>query len=242
MDNNKIDIEYDFYKDTPRGGDPDKFSSTLRRYHKILWSKNLPSGPNFELDESIPYKLYHKSEIGEFILSSDCFGNTYSKREKMSSILESIPSEEIDSFYKNCCTIGSYIIFPGNRIGNNMTINQSRGMNKLIGDRFDLTLECIKRFYVNEKNPLEKTLQLYRNYFELFKNFKGFIEFFLLQDFVEKKDQSIKFFLPFDNFESNPLPQNTNEYILFMEKLKELIRLRGIRISNEQLTLKKTSN
>ena len=57
-----------------------------------------------------------------------------------------------------------------------MTINQSRGMNKLIGDRFDLTLECIKRFYINEKNPLEKTLQLYRNYFELFKNFKGFID------------------------------------------------------------------
>ena len=83
MDNNKIDIEYDFYKDTPKGGDPDKLSSTLRRYHKILWSKNLPSGPNFELEESIPYKLYHKSEIGEFILSSDCFGTHIRKRENV---------------------------------------------------------------------------------------------------------------------------------------------------------------
>jgi hypothetical protein len=60
---------------------PDKFSPTLRRYHKILWSKKLPSGPIFELDESIPYKLYHKSDIGEFILSSDCFG-THIRKEK----------------------------------------------------------------------------------------------------------------------------------------------------------------
>lgn len=233
MDPKKIDIKFNFYDDTPKGGDPDKLSPTLRRYHKILWSKKLPSGQIFELDESIPYKLYHKSDIGEFILSSDCFGNTYSRRKKMSSIIESIPSEEIDSFYRTCCSIGSYIIFPGNRIGYNMTINQSRGMNKLIGDRFDLTLECIRRFYNNEKNPLEKTLQLYHNYFDLFKNFKGFVEFFLLQDFVDERDQSIKFFIPFDNFESNPLPQNPNEYILFMENLKGFIKLRGIRISYE---------
>jgi hypothetical protein len=152
----------------------------------------------------------------------------------MSSIIESISSEEIDSFYRTCCSIGSYIIFPGNRIGYNMTINQSRGMNKLICDRFDLTLECIRRFYINEKNPLQDTLQLYRNYFELFKNFKGFVEFFLLQDFVDERDQSIKFFIPFDNFESNPLPQNPNEYTLFMNRLNELIKLRGVRISFEK--------
>ena len=41
-----IDIEYDFRTDS-NGGDVDKCSSTLRKYHKILWSKPLPNGNNF---------------------------------------------------------------------------------------------------------------------------------------------------------------------------------------------------
>ena len=39
-----IDINFDVYSDTPEGKDPDSFSPTLRKYHKILWSKSLPNG------------------------------------------------------------------------------------------------------------------------------------------------------------------------------------------------------
>jgi hypothetical protein len=67
-----IDIAFDFRSDTPPGKDPDDCSPTLRRYHKLLWSKKLPSGADFTLDDSGPNYLYHRSdELGEFFLSSD---------------------------------------------------------------------------------------------------------------------------------------------------------------------------
>ena len=90
-------------------------------------------------------------------------------------------------------------------------MNQSRGMNRSIGDRFDLTLECIRRFYIEDKNPLDETLSLYSKYFNLFQNFKGFVNFFLLQDLVSEDYSSVKFFLTFDNFNSNPVPQKFDE-------------------------------
>ena len=39
-----IDVTFDFRSDTRPKKDPDKDSATLRRYHKLLWSKPLPSG------------------------------------------------------------------------------------------------------------------------------------------------------------------------------------------------------
>ena len=45
----KIDTDFDFRDDTPIGGDPDRYSPTLRSYHKLLWSKPLPSGAQFDV-------------------------------------------------------------------------------------------------------------------------------------------------------------------------------------------------
>ena len=117
-----FDIIFDVFSDTPKGRDPDSYSPTLRSYHKILWSKDLPNGVRFNLDDNTPRLLHHKSELGEFLLSSDSIGHTYSRVKKMSHIVSQIPSEEINSFYFTCSTIGAYIIFPAKRIDNKMTI------------------------------------------------------------------------------------------------------------------------
>ena len=44
-----IDTSFDFRKDTPDypKKDPDVHSPTLRRYHKLLWSKALPGGTRY---------------------------------------------------------------------------------------------------------------------------------------------------------------------------------------------------
>ena len=49
-----IDINFNFYSDTPKGKDPDSYSETLRKYHQFLWSKSLPNGSIFKLDIKIP--------------------------------------------------------------------------------------------------------------------------------------------------------------------------------------------
>tara|TARA_Y100000991_G_C21828210_1_gene286915 strand:- start:236 stop:490 length:255 start_codon:yes stop_codon:yes gene_type:complete len=72
-----IDTTFNVFSDTPKGRDPDKYSPTLREYHRILWSKSLPNGTPFTLTTNIPHQLHHKSALGEFVLSSDAIGHTY---------------------------------------------------------------------------------------------------------------------------------------------------------------------
>ena len=118
-----IDINFDVYSDTPKGKDPDSFSSTLRNYHKLLWSKSLPNKKKFYLDIDIPKLLHHQSKVGEFFLSSDSIGHTGSRVKKMSHIIKEIKPEEINHFFSICSTIGAYIIFPAKRIDKKMTIS-----------------------------------------------------------------------------------------------------------------------
>ena len=46
------------------------------------------------------------------------------------------------------------MVFPGNRIQGKWTVNQARGCLKKISDRFDLTVECIRRHYARQSSPL----------------------------------------------------------------------------------------
>ena len=147
-----IDITFDFRVDTPHGKDPDKYSKTLRRYHKLLWSKRLPSGDSFALYDTIPGSyLHHRSHLGEFRLSSDAVIPTFRWNQRIKSL---IPEAELAAFCAIGYTIGGMMIFPGNSINGKWTINQARGCTRQIGDRFDLTLECIRRHYAGVSCPL----------------------------------------------------------------------------------------
>lgn len=231
--NNLIDIQFNFYLETPQGKDPDAYSPTLRRYHKLLWSKPLPNGLKFELTDKTPkVYLHHQSKLGEFFLSSDAMGHTYRNVKSMSHIVNQVPSDEINSFFAICCTIGGYIIFPSNRIDKKMTINGSRGLNRSIKDRFDLTLECIRRHYANKDSPLSDTLQRYTEFFNLFQNFQGYVDFFLLHDLVAENYSSIKFCLPFNSFNNPPLPNNVDEYRLYKKNMVDFVIARNQRILN----------
>ena len=225
-----IDVNFNFYLDTPKGKDPDSYSDTLRRYHKLLWNKPLPNGTVFNLDLKTPKILHHKSQLGEFYLSSDSLAHDYSKWKSTEHIIKKIPKTEIENFFNLGCTIGGYTIFPSNRIDNQMTINGSRGINKKIKDRFDLTLECIRRFYLNEDSPLLETLSRYKDFFKLFDDFKGYVDFFLFQDLVQSNYSSINYFLPSNNFNNSPIPNDIQEYKVYRKNMTEFINKRNKRI------------
>ena len=184
------------------------------------------------MDDNIPRSLHHKSKLGEFLLSSDSIGHTYSKVKGMSHIVDQMPSEEIISFFSICSTIGAYILFPAKKVGNKMTINASRGLNRSIKDRFDLTLECIRLFYINENSPLSDSLQRYSEFFSLFSDFKGYTDFFLLQDLVEENYLAVKFFLPFNGFDYPPLPNNVEAYQAYKNNMMDFVRARNQRMLN----------
>lgn len=66
--------------------------------------------------------------------------------------------------------------------------------------------------------------------FKLFVDFKNYIDFFMLQDFVNEKYE-IQFSIPFDNFVRSPLPQSINEYKQYKNHTIELMNKRNKRIA-----------
>lgn len=229
----QIDTTFDFHVDTPKGKDPDAFSPKLRRYHRLLWSKPLPSGRMFNLVEGGPKAyLYHGSHLGEYNLASDAITHTYRHTKAMSAIIQQIPWSEMDAFYSASSTIGAYTVFPKNKIGNKMTINQARGVNHKIKDRFDITLECIRLHYLGKGNPLSDTLIRNNDFFRLFGNFSGYVEFFLLQDLVSTDYSAVNFHLPFTGFTTPPLPRDLAEYKAYKENVLRFVAARNQRISS----------
>lgn len=232
-----IDVRFDVRSDS-NGKDPDSSSPTLREYHKYLWSKPLPCGKLFDLDNHTKdVYLFHKSDLGEYYLSSDSIIHTYFRWKRTQHIINQVPQEEMSYFYNLAHTIGGYLIFPGNRVNGLPTINQERGTNIRINDRIDLTLECIRLFYNNEKSPMTDTLIRYKEFFSLFSDFKGYCEFFFLQDIASKDYSEVNFFLPFGDFEINPLPKNLDEYSIYRTRNIEFVHRRNERISNYSQTI-----
>ncbi|HZL07100.1 MAG TPA: hypothetical protein VFE45_17040 [Coriobacteriia bacterium] len=225
-----LDTSFDFRTDAG-GKDPDAHSPTLRRYHRLLWSKPLPGGAPFDLDVGSPGTyLHHRSALGEFCLSSDSVIPTFTWWTAMQPIIEQLTEAEIESFTAISYTVGGMVVFPSNRIDGKPTINGARGFNRKIADRFDLTLECIRRHYRTEDSPLGETLGRYRDFFALFEDFHGYVDFFLLQDLVDGDFSSVRFFLPFHDFTTPSVPRDVDAYREYRRLSIEFVEARNRRI------------
>jgi len=137
--------------------------------------------------------------------------------------------KEVQELFDFGSTISAYIIFPNNQVDRQHTINQARGISRLIDDRFDLTLECIKRFYLTEPSPLADALSRYAAFFRLFQTFEGYVQFFLLNDLVDEQG-GVKFYLPFDDFQSPPKFADQGDYLAYKGRVESFIRSRSRRI------------
>jgi hypothetical protein len=225
-----IDVTFDFRSDTPPGKDADTFSPTLRTYNELLWGKRLPGGALFELDAGgrPPYYLHHQSELGEFWLSSDTAVPNFLY---LASIIEQVPERERDALWPAGYTIGASMVFPAQWVDRKRTINVARAFHPKIKDRFDLTVECIRRHYLGEPSPLSDTLARYADFFELFGDFAGYIDFFLLQDLVTEDASAVRFFLPFADFTGSPLPGTLDAYLGYRHQALQYIGSRSQRIA-----------
>jgi Family of unknown function (DUF6994) len=88
------------------------------------------------------------------------------------------------------------VVWPGNQIDGKWTINRARGCTGRIADRFDLTVECVRRHYEGDTtHPLADAFGRYRDFLDLFGSFAGYVDFWLLDDLVDT-DGGVKLFLP----------------------------------------------
>jgi hypothetical protein len=230
----EIDLSFDFRSDTPPGKDPDALSPTLRLYHKQLWGRSLPNGQKFTLNDSLsPTKAYltHTSKIGNFELSSDSVIPTFTRWKRMQSIVNQIDEAQNEAFRALGYTMGGMILWPRRSNEGFRSINVMRGFNSKIADRMDLTLECVKRHYVQKPNPLDGVLNANREFFKIFVNFEGYVSHFLLQDLIESASGEVKFFMPFNDFAGSSRPEDLDAYLKYRENSMDFVRARNQRIN-----------
>lgn len=229
----QIDTTFDFRTEIGPGRDPDACSPTLRRYHKLLWSKALPDGQGFTLsDASWSQYLHHKSNLGEFRMTSDTIAATYTLRQNpaVRRILAAFPEQYHAAFRAKAYTIAGFLIFPANTPGRTgRTINQDRGCDPRVSDRIDLTLECIRRHYLGQPSPLGSTLARYSDFFALFGGFSDYVDFFLLNDLVSHDASTVRFFLPL-NFDASGLPADADAYLAYREGMIAFLEARSRKI------------
>lgn len=219
-----IDISYDVRTDS-KSKDPDSASKTLKAYHQMLWSKPLPNGQVMELTtKQCSYLGWNDMYFGsDSIIVSFMHGN-YKHRQM---IMDSIPDFEDyrENYLKRAYTIAGSIIFPQVK----WSMNQARGCSRKISDRWDLTLECIRRFYLGESSPLDTALHRSKEFFELFVDFKGYVDFFLLQDCVDE-DYNVKLWLDTPLWITDPMPETVESYNDWIDKEIDFVAKRGRRI------------
>lgn len=238
-----IDISFKFTSDTPGfwegfwerrdglglgGADPDSLSPTLQEYHRLLWSKELPNGQKMELKKgSASYYL----TWGDYRFGSDTIITDFRYGRNMNildQVRQRVPDFKafIKSNTERAYTIGGTIVFPKHM----NSLNQCRGTNRLISDRWDLTMECIRRHYEKQESPLSKVLDADSNFFNLFVDFKGYVDYFLLQDCVSEDYRSVIIWDGKGDFSEDGLPKTCNNYLSFVSKEYEFLEKRNKRI------------
>jgi len=226
----KIDITCSMNKDTDETN-LNGNSSTLNKYNVFLWSRTLNGKQDFQLriSNSKSCDLVYEGYPRTFKFICDSILPNYSKCEPMKHIVKNIEKKEADELSNLGRTVGGYILFPTGIKSGKPDINESRLSNPKIMGRFDLTLECIKRWYINKKSPLYDDIDRYRDFFELFNSFKAYVDYFLLRDMLDSNYRVI-FWTPFTKFKGSPLPKDEQEYKRYVEAANTFIFKRNQRI------------
>ena len=230
---------------TKHVNDPDSQSKTLNDYHKFLWSKKLPDGRIWDLKSKRGRGYYFEwnDGVATRYYSSDSLLNSfrwYSLKPLLEQVKNHVENDLkldyhkwLENYVRKLYTMGGMIIFPTHQ----GSINVIRAFTK-VKDRVDLTFECIRRWYCGEKSPMSNCLENDEVFFNLFKNFKNYVDFFLLQDIVTDDYQHVKCLFGSrnvcDDYFKDPheitVPQTLEEYMQWYKNTIEFAEKRNQRI------------
>jgi hypothetical protein len=232
----EFDVEFCFYDDPDYAGDADRDSNLLRAQHSHLWSKELPSGDQLQwLPEPGTRCLTCATPRGDLRVSSDTIATTHASytRFGMDALWAGLSKAEQDRYDRAFYRIGGFIVFPVH----GRSLNQVRGSDHRIADRFDLTLECIRLHYLDRReSPLAAVLEVDADFFGLFgegaTGFAAYVDFFHLGDLVS--DGSIRWLDDHSadewDFSRLPLPQSAAAYRAYLDNVTAFVDARTARI------------
>jgi hypothetical protein len=211
--------------------DPDSYSERLNEHHRVLWRKCLPSGPLFDLQPGGMRGSLVLTYNGVEYSSDGLVTSFYFVKKKLGRVRDDVEDPTaMETAMNRAYSIGGFGIWPkGKKANPYMGINTARGTNSLIADRLDLTLECVRRFYIGESSPLAKIFGHHRYFFDLFVDFRSFVEFFLLDDILDGDD--VRFWLPFDGFGQSAYPKSEEQLRSLWAKSGEFLDGRDRRVA-----------
>ena len=211
--------------------DPDARSDTLRYYQYLLYRRELPNGEFFDLQYHTKPNLVWNGKR----FSSDSI--IVSFRHRRYPVIEEVAArpgfrEWIGRFIRESCTIGGEMLFPVDP-----SINTARGFNNTsVSDRFDLTLYCIQKYYEGAESlddyGLDRVLDAVRRngeFFDKFLDFRGDVDFFLLQDAVDERYDTILY------LDYLGKPRSVGDYDRFLAMEIGFLRKRNERIAGMEL-------
>ena len=88
----------------------------------------------------------------------------------------------------------------------------------------------IRRYYCDETSPLSDVLESDRAFFDLFVDFKGYVDYFFFQDCVNEDYSAVKIWHGKGDFSENPLPETVEDYLAWIEKEMIFLDQRNKRI------------
>lgn len=211
--------------------DPDARSDTLRYYQYLLYRRELPNGEFFDLQYHTKPNLVWNGKR----FSSDSI--IVSFRHRRYPIIEEVAArpgfrERIERYLRESYTIGGEMLFPVDP-----SINTARGFNNTsVSDRFDLTLYCIQKYYEGAESlddyGLDRVLDAVRrngDFFDRFLDFRGYVDFFLLQDAVDERYDTILY------LDYLGKPRGVGDYDRFLAMEIDFLRKRNERIAGLEL-------
>lgn len=240
--------------------DPDAYSDRLRDCHRTLWSKQLPDGRPFDLQQEGRGLVDRTSGL---YLSSDAAVPVWERWGEVQGFLEATQEQlladgrgSVHDLGWRLYDMGGMVLFPGYQVDRLWSINQAKGCTRSrIADRLDLTLECIRRYYADRLdlsdadaafpahydgvNPLGSVLHRYRSFFDLFGSFEGYVSFWLLDDLVVRDDAGprVNFLLPrtengpYDFTRELALPVTSDEYFGYLVAADDFVDKRNRRMA-----------
>ncbi len=142
------------------------------------------------------YFLWMDRDDTSFTMSSDFIGPSRAWAREAG-----VENHQVGEYLRKTRIIGGHVLWPvqgrtGNRnnilfTGRGGTINTCRGGTKGFCDRIDCTLQDLMNYYdcLNGENSIYKlsVFEKYKSWLLLFKNFRGFVDFFFLNDFCDSE-------------------------------------------------------
>lgn len=175
--------------------DADAFSIVQYRYYELFFNKKMPDGADnkFKMQKARSSLELLCTSDKKLTLSCDYIGPV----KKSYYIHNKSDSEALAKMLLNTRNFAGSMVWP-NVKNRTFTVNQAKGF--LLKDRMDLTLLNLKAYYDSGYKASEcsctqpgQAFEDFEGWYRHFVSFKKFINYFCLNDFVNKDYEIISF-------------------------------------------------